>query len=90
MTHMDIGGPNELLMTIAKLVAAGHELCDVLMPFTSNPARLLRLASKGRVAVAADADLVVLDDQLRATGVMAGGAWHVRDGALVQRGTFEA
>ena len=90
MTHMDIGGPDELLATIARLVAAGHKLGDVLMPFTSNPARVLRLANKGRVAVGADADLLVLDQQLRAHGVMAGGAWHVRDGDLVQRGTFEA
>ena len=34
---------------------------QALPPFTSNPARLLRLAGKGGIAAGADADLVALD-----------------------------
>jgi len=59
-------------------------------PFTSNVASLMRLPGKGRIELGCDADLVVLDDAHRVTDVMAGGRWHVRDGAQVIRGTFEA
>ena len=58
-------------------------------PFTSNVADLLRLPGKGRVAVGADADLLVLDEQYRITDVMARGRWHVRDGKQKVVGRFE-
>jgi N-acetylglucosamine-6-phosphate deacetylase len=41
---------------------------------TSNPARLLGLEKhKGSLAVGADADLILLDDQLQVAGVMTRG-----------------
>jgi beta-aspartyl-dipeptidase (metallo-type) len=89
MTHMDIGGPGELLVTVQRLVKAGRELSDVLPAFTSNPAQLLRLQNKGCLRSGADADLVVLDDALEIQGVMALGKWHVRNGEVVLKGTFE-
>jgi beta-aspartyl-dipeptidase (metallo-type) len=56
---------------------------------TSNPARLLRLAGKGNLAIGSDADVVVLDEQLAARTVIARGEVHIEDGKPVQRGTFE-
>ena len=42
------------------------------------PARLLGLEGrKGRIAVGADADLVLLDEELRVVRTMIGGAWAV-------------
>ncbi len=90
MTHMDIGGPSELLATVQRLVKAGRKLGDVLPAFTSNPARLLRLQNKGRLRSGADADLVILDADLRLQSVMAMGKWHVQNGEQVLRGTFES
>jgi N-acetylglucosamine-6-phosphate deacetylase len=47
---------------------------------STNPARVLGLdASIGSIAPGRRADLVVLDDDLQLTAVMAGGVWH-RDG----------
>ena len=89
VTHMGVGDPGDLARTLAALLAAGQPLERVLPAFTSNPARLLRLAGKGHIAVGADADLVALDANGGIQDVMANGAWHVRDGVTVLRGTFE-
>ncbi len=84
-----VGDAGALADTLRALLASGVPLAEALPPFTSNPARVLRLARKGHIAVGADADLVVLDADGRITDVMARGEWHVREGALVRRGTFE-
>ena len=57
------------------MIALGLPLREVLPMVTSNPARLLRLEGrKGCLAAGADADLVLLDDQLEVAGVMTRGA----------------
>jgi beta-aspartyl-dipeptidase (metallo-type) len=89
VTQMDVGDPGALLATLAELVQRGAALETVLPAFTSNVATLLRLPRKGVLATGVDADLVVLDREMRAQHVMARGAWHVRDGRLVRSGTFE-
>jgi beta-aspartyl-dipeptidase (metallo-type) len=89
VTHMGVGDAGSLLVTVRTLVARGLPLEAVLPAFTSNAADLLRLPGKGRLTVGADADLVVLDDTLRVADVMARGAWMVRGGVAVRRGTFE-
>lgn len=90
MLHMDVGQPGALLDTIANLLARDAELADVLPAFTSNVAKILRLPTKGRIEVGADADLVVLDDACGVVDVMAGGRWHVRNRQQVVAGTFES
>jgi len=87
---MDVGSAGELLKTLRELLDGGLSLEQALPAFTSNPARLLRLAGKGEIAVGADADLVVLDAAGLADTVIIRGAVHVRDGLAVRRGTFEA
>jgi beta-aspartyl-dipeptidase (metallo-type) len=89
VTQMDVGDPGALALTLSTLLARGVALENALPPFTRNVARLLRLDRKGQVAVGADADLVTLDASGHVRDVMARGAWHMRDGALVKRGTFE-
>jgi beta-aspartyl-dipeptidase (metallo-type) len=87
---MGVGSAGSLLHTLQKLAARGHALERILPPITSNVATLLRLPLKGRVLPGYDADLVVLDAELRIRHVMARGVWHVRDGLLVRRGLFES
>jgi len=89
VVEMDVGRPASLIETLAGLVKCGQPLERVLPPFTSNPARLLRLTRKGHLGIGADADLVVLDERGGAAEVMARGRWHVREGRVVVRGTFE-
>lgn len=89
VTAMDVGAPGALALTLRALLQRGVPLERVLPAFTANPARLLRLERKGDIAVGADADLVVLDAAHGVHHVMARGAWHLRDGRPVRRGTFE-
>lgn len=89
VVEMDVGRASTLMETIRELVGRGHGLQQVLPPFTSNVATLLRLAGKGVLEAGGDADLVVLDTEHRVRDVMARGAWHIRGGRTVTRGTFE-
>lgn len=86
---MDVGRPSAVSEALRALLARGHALEDVLPAFTSNVAGVLRLPSKGRIAVGADADLVVLDERGGPRDVMARGRFLVRGGAPVVEGTFE-
>ena len=90
VARMDIGSPAALLETLGELLQRGFELESVLPAFSLNPAELLRLPGKGRIAPGFDADLVVLDENHRAREVMARGVWHLRGGELVRRGLFES
>jgi len=55
---------------------AGIPLPDALAMASATPAEVLGLAGvKGRIAAGADADLVVLDEELRAIGTMVAGRW---------------
>ena len=56
---------------------------------STNVADILKLPGKGHLAAGADADLAVLDEDLRLRHVIAGGQWMVRDGQLLRKGSFE-
>ena len=86
---MDVGHSGAMLDTLNELLARGLPLERALPAFTRNVADLLRLPGKGRVAVGADADLLVLAEDGRVHHLLAGGVPHVRDGAVVRRGMFE-
>jgi beta-aspartyl-dipeptidase (metallo-type) len=89
VSRMDVGASGALLETLRTLLADGLPLETALAPFTSNPARLLRLADKGQVKAGADADLLVLDATGAAHTVIIRGEIHVRGGLALRRGTFE-
>jgi len=89
LTHMEIGSPDILALTLGALLERGLALERVLPAFTSNPARLLRLHDKGNIRVGADADLVVLADDTSVRHVMARGRWHVLDGQLMIKPTIQ-
>jgi beta-aspartyl-dipeptidase (metallo-type) len=89
LSHMEVGTPGGLLGTVQELLHRGLPLERVLPAFTSNVASLLRLPRKGTLAVGADADFIVLDENTGIRDVMLGGLWHLREGKSVRRGTFE-
>ena len=90
LSSMDVARVNAMADALAELLRRGQPLEQILPAFTSNVAGLLRLSSKGRIAVGKDADLVVLDESSRVNDVMARGRWHVLAGKPVVRGPFEA
>lgn len=66
------------------------DITQALRPVTTNPANLLKLESKGRIAVNKDADLVLVNqDTLQIDTVIARGQLMVQGGAPVRKGTFE-
>jgi beta-aspartyl-dipeptidase (metallo-type) len=89
VTHMDVGSSGALLETLREALARGLSLAAVLPAFTTNPAKLLRLARKGTLAADHDADLVVLDESHRPDTVVVRGEIHVIDRTCARRGTFE-
>jgi beta-aspartyl-dipeptidase (metallo-type) len=89
LVHMDFASSASLPETVAELRRRGHELQDILPCLSSNVASLLRLRSKGRIQPGLDADLVVLSADNTVRDAMALGRWMVREGAVVQFGTFE-
>jgi beta-aspartyl-dipeptidase (metallo-type) len=86
---MDVGSAGALMGTLRELLARGMPLEQALAPFTSNPARLLRLGGKGAISVGGDADLVALEASGAVQHVIVRGQVHVQGGAAVRRGTFE-
>jgi beta-aspartyl-dipeptidase (metallo-type) len=85
---MEVGSPGALAGALRDLLASGVPLERALPCVTSTPASLLRLPGKGRIAVGADADLVVLDEAGGVTDVMARGVWHLKDGVAVVTDPF--
>jgi beta-aspartyl-dipeptidase (metallo-type) len=67
----------------------GIPLEQALLPLTLNPARILKLASKGRIEVGCDADLLLLNLDFKLISVMAKGKWFVIDGQAVVKGSYE-
>jgi beta-aspartyl-dipeptidase (metallo-type) len=67
----------------------GIPLQIALLPLTLNPARILKLSSKGRIEVGADADLLLLDADLKLNRLMAHGKWMVIEGKPVIKGSYE-
>ena len=75
---IDVGDPASLFTELIDAVATeGLSLEQALPAVTSNPARILKLERKGRLAAGMDADLVLLDSDHRIRHVMSGGVWRV-------------
>lgn len=89
MVGLGVGSCASLLESVREAMTLGVSLSDALLPITANPAAMLKLAGKGRIAEGQDADFVILDTELRPMDVVAMGRVLVRDGKAVVLGTFE-
>lgn len=69
------------------VIGLGLPLETALLPLTSSPSAILKLAGKGRIEAGADADFVALDARLEPCLVVARGRILVRDGLTVVAGT---
>ncbi len=90
LVSLTSGRPESLWSEVRDTVREeGLPMETALLPVTATPARLLRLTGKGRVAVGADADLVLLDSGLKPSWVIARGRVFVEEGEARVVGTFE-
>lgn len=91
LTGIGVAGFDSLLNELRDLVVREKlPLAQALQPFTSNVATLLQLQErKGRLTTGADADILLLDDQLQLVHSYARGRQAVRNGEACLRGTFE-
>lgn len=90
LTSMLTATPHANLREMADAVhQEGIPLEQALLPLTLNPARILKLASKGRIEVGCDADILLLDAGLKLISVMAKGKWLVQEGRAVVKGIYE-
>lgn len=68
----------------------GVALSDALKAVTSNPASLLKLTTKGKIAEGMDADIVLADQEtLELDTVMAKGRLMIAQKKILVKGTFE-
>lgn len=66
------------------------DITQALRTVTANPADLLKLKRKGRIAAGCDADLVLVrQEDLQIHTVLSKGSLMVKDGKAVRKGTFE-
>ena len=88
---LGVGRVTSLLAEIRDAVLLERvPLETALQVVTSNPARLLKLRRKGRLAVGQDADLILLErSSLEVHSVMARGRWLMKDRQALVKGTFE-
>lgn len=91
LVGLGIGSPKTVYQTWKECVQK-YELpiSQALKLVTENPAAYLDLTDlKGRIAVGADADILVLTEQLEIDSVFARGREMVREGKPLVLGTFE-
>ncbi len=89
LLHLDYGRCTLLSDCIKELLDEGFKLKEVIAPFTSNVAQLLRLQNKGQIKVGKDADLVILDNENKIESVMVLGQWHQKNYKTIKFGSFE-
>lgn len=84
LVGMDVGTSATLLPVVRHGVEHGLSLETALAPLTRTPADLYRLPRKGRIAVGADADLLVLDPGFAVHATLGRGRvlWAIPDSPL--------
>ena len=87
---MGVGKMETLFDTIRRLVKEqGVNLSTAVSIITKNVAEALQFAAKGFIGKDADADMVLLDDELNITDVLARGKIMVRGGELVAKNYYD-
>ncbi len=90
LIKVETGLPSANLRELRDAVLVeGLPLETALQVLTSNPAAILKLKQKGRIAKDLDADVVLLKDNLEIHSVIALGQVVVENGVLLKKGMYE-
>lgn len=89
LAGLGVASQRTLLEQFRAIVRNGVvDLAAAAALFSTNPAEFYGLSGKGRIEAGADADLLLLDEDLEIVHVLARGRRAVSDGKVVLRGTF--
>lgn len=87
---MGVGNPASILQAVRQCAESGAApLEQIFAACSTNPARWLKLPGKGRIEKGYDADIMLLDKDLKLQSLIARGRMMMRDGQLLAKGTFE-
>lgn len=89
LIKMGVGYPSTDMEILQNCVEGGMPLETALIPFTSSPAGLLKLGTKGHIEESYDGDIVLLDKKLKPHTIIARGKVLVKEYKPVVYGTFE-
>jgi beta-aspartyl-dipeptidase (metallo-type) len=89
LIKLGVGMPSSNMEIIKECVETGIPLETALIPFTSSPAKLLKLQGKGYLQREFDADIILLDKNLKPHTVISKGKIMVKDYKPIIFGTFE-
>ena len=90
LTSIDMALPKSVFTELVDTVLIEKlPLEKALKTVTSNPADILKLKNKGRIAPGKDADIVLLDSKFVISDIIAGGEFMMKDNRRLKRGTYE-
>ena len=87
---MGVGCSSCLLKEVKECITRENIPLEIaIKPITSNPAKVLGLTNKGRIAEGMDADFCLMTKDLEIEAVIARGQIMVEGGIPVVKGNFE-
>ncbi len=90
LRQLEMGLPDANLREIVDAVKEEKiPLETALKVVTSNPANALKLKQKGNIAVGRDADVLLLDADLKLHSVIARGVFMMKEYTLLKKGSYE-
>jgi beta-aspartyl-dipeptidase (metallo-type) len=89
LTQLTVGLPTTNMEAIHETFKKGIPLEDALIPMTSSPAKLLKLADKGHIRENFDADLLLIDNNFNISHVISKGKIMVKGHKPTVYDTFE-
>ncbi len=89
LVKLEMGLPRSIFDEMNDAVKEGLELEKALRVVTSNPADILKLNNKGRIAINKDADLLMLDADNEIFCLVAMGEFLVNNGKVLRKGAYE-
>jgi beta-aspartyl-dipeptidase (metallo-type) len=89
LVRLEMGDPISLLSEVRDATGEGVGFPDAIATVTSNPARILKLETKGSIHPGKDADILITDSQFRIETLISGGVVKMEDGNLMAKDPYE-